>query len=158
MTQFQKDLEFGHIAEQKVLEVFSSRTSAYAFVDVSSNKEYFNRGDIVATEKATGRQILIEVKNDSRISETNNILCEEDVYFKERGEWVEGNMHSNYEIYCVVSQEAKKIYVIDFKVLKEYYRAFQPREIDHPSQMSIVRFVPVKALERLGGLIAVVDY
>jgi hypothetical protein len=42
------------------------------------------------------------------------VLCEEEIFYKDGGYFGKGNMKSNYDIYCIVSQSERKIYVIDF--------------------------------------------
>jgi hypothetical protein len=66
---------------------------------------------------------MIEVKNDEVIHKTGNVLCEEEVYYKSYDFWKSGFMYSDYEIYCVVSEADRRIYVIDFKVLKAHYKS-----------------------------------
>ena len=83
---FLKDLLKAHKAEELVREALASLTDVYKFEVVADNKEYYHKGDIKATD-ADGNEIMIEVKDDSRIGETGNILCEESVYYYE----------SNYE-------------------------------------------------------------
>lgn len=82
LVNFKADLEKGHRAEQIVKEVFTNLTDKYTFTDVSNIPSYYHRGDIIATA-ADGREIFIEVKNDEVIYKTGNILCEEEVYYKE---------------------------------------------------------------------------
>jgi hypothetical protein len=65
-----------------------------------------------------GKEIMIEVKDDSKIAETQNVLCEEEVYYDNIQDFVKGNFHSDYEIYCVVSKAERKVYVMDFSILK----------------------------------------
>lgn len=130
LVNFKTDLVKGHRAEQIVKEVFTSLTDKYTFTDVSDNPSYYHRGDIIATA-ADGREIMIEVKNDSRIGETKNVLCEEEVYMSEGDYFNKGSMYSDYEIYCVVSEPERRIYVIDFKVLKEHYRKGEFKRIFH---------------------------
>ena len=46
---------------------------------------------------------FIEVKDDSRIADTGNVLCEERVFFREGNYYQKGFMYNDYEIFCVVS-------------------------------------------------------
>ena len=82
-SDFFSDLTSAKGAEQKVLETLSSLTNDYEFIDVSNKQEYWHKGDILAINKATGARTFIEVKDDSRIAETHNILCEERIFFYE---------------------------------------------------------------------------
>lgn len=67
---------------------------------------------------------MIEVKNDSCIHYSGNVLCEEEVVFFKNGERQKGNFYSDYEIYCVADLVAHKLYFLDFKVLKKIYRVY----------------------------------
>ena len=40
-------------------------------------------------------------------------------------------MYNDYEIYCVVSEPSRKIYVMDFKVLKEHYKEGRYKYFDY---------------------------
>lgn len=157
IKQFKIDLNNARTAEQLVLDVFSELTEEYTFTNVGDQREYFKRGDIKAVDK-NGNEIMIEVKNDSRIHETGNVLCEEENYFFDSGSYVDGNFHSNYEIYCVVSQAERKIYVMDFKVLQANYKKGEFKAIHHPEQISYCYMLPLYIVKRYGGLIAEVSY
>ena len=121
LVNFKTDLVKGHRAEHIVKEVFTALTDKYTFEDVANNPSCYHKGDILATA-ADGRKIYIEVKNDEVIHKTSNVLCEEEVYYKDSDYYKDGFMYNDYEIFCVVSEPERKIYVIDFKVLKEHYR------------------------------------
>lgn len=103
LIYFWKDLAAAKPAEKLVLDTFSSLTTDYTFTDVSNVKECRYKGDIKATA-ADGKELFIEVKNDSRIANTNNVLCEYQNYIKDGGYYIKGNMCSEYDIYCIVSQ------------------------------------------------------
>lgn len=66
----------------------------------------------------------IEVKNDSRIGKSENVLCEERVYIKDTDYYEPGNMSGECDIYCVVAEDTREIYFIDFKVMKEIYKRY----------------------------------
>ena len=157
VRDFYSDLEKAKSAESLVANVFSSLTNDYTFEEVGDQREYFYRGDIKATT-ADGREVFIEVKNDSRIAETHNVLCEEEVFYKEGGYFGKGNMKSNYDIYCVVSQQDKKIYVIDFPILKANYRKGEFKVIHHYDQATYCYLLPLGTIKKLGGLITTIEY
>ena len=157
LVNFKTDLVKGHRAEQVVKDVFTSLTDKYTFQDVSNNPSYYHKGDLLATA-ADGRQIMIEVKNDEVIYKTGNVLCEEEVYYKDADYFKDGYMYSDYEIYCVVSEPERKIYVIDFKVLKSIYRKGEEKIINHYAQYSDVYLVPLGFIKQNGGLIDIIEY
>lgn len=157
LANFKADLAKGHKAEQIVKDVFTSLTDKYEFTDVSNIPQFYNKGDLLATA-ADGRQIMIEVKNDEVIYKTGNVLCEEEVYYKDADYFKDGYMYSDYEIYCVVSEPERKIYIIDFKILKSIYSKGENKIINHYAQYSDVYLVPIGFIKQNGGLIDVVEY
>lgn len=158
VTDFFRDLKNAKKGEETVLNTFSSLTDDYTFEDVSNLREYYYRGDICATEKSTGRRIFIEVKQDGCISSTKNVLCEEEVLFYDSGEFKKGNMHSNYDIYCVVSPQLRTIYVIDFATLRKYYKNGTYKVIEHPEQVTFCYLLSLNTIKEFGGLIAAISY
>ena len=143
-------------AEKTVLDVFSKIAPQYNFTDVSNDRRYFYRGDILTIAK-DGREIGIEVKQDSRIWETGNVLCEEKVLFFDSG-MAQGNMDSNYDIYCVVSPQKRRIWVFDFAIMKKLYKNGRYIEIQHEEQVTFAYLVSIDYFDRNGALIAIVDY
>lgn len=158
MSQFQNDLNKAKIGEGIVFNALTSLLDDYILEDCSDDKDYYHKGDIKAIDKETGDVVFIEVKTDSRIHETHNVLCEEENWFKEAGYYKKGNMYSNYEFYCVLSQEERKIYMIDFRVLKANYRRGEFKEINHPTQVCYAYLLPLGTIKRLGGLVAEINY
>lgn len=158
LNNFNTDLAAAKPAEKMVRNIFSSLTNEYRFEDVSNQREFYYIGDLKATSLATGKEIFIEVKNDSRIADTHNVLCEEEVFYKEYGYFDKGNMYCNSNIYCVVSEQEHKIYVIDFKVLKEIYKKGEFRTIDHPQQTTYCYLLPIWLIKKYNGLLDIIDY
>ena len=157
LANFKTDLVKGHRAELIVKDVFTSLTDKYTFTDVSNNPSCYHKGDLLATA-ADGREIYIEVKNDEVIHKTKNILCEEEVYYREADYFRDGNMYSDYQIYCIVSEPERKIYVIDFKVLKQHYKSGEFKLIRHPQQESYTYLLSLGLLNKYGGLIDTITY
>jgi hypothetical protein len=99
------------------------------------------------------------VKDDSRIADTQNILCEEEVYYKENGRFVKGNMYSDYDIYAVVSKKENTIYFFDFSKLKEIYKRFGTyKRINHPEQYSECYLLEMCRAKYFKALIAKIKY
>ena len=160
ISNFYEDLEKAHGAEIIVLNTFQALAPNYHFTDVSSNKEFWHKGDILATSPA-GAVTAIEVKDDSCIARTGNVLCEDQVFYHNKNgssALLDGNMHSNYEIYCVVSQEASRIVVLDFKTLYEHYHEGRYVIIPHAEQTTYAYLMSLEQLLALGAIIAVIDY
>ena len=74
-TQFYKDLNAAKAAE-KIVRDYLLSLGCYQIEDISENPDFYNIGDIKLT-KSMGQVRYIEVKDDSRIHETKNVLCEE---------------------------------------------------------------------------------
>lgn len=133
LLDFKKDLEAAKPAEKLVLDTFASLATGYSFTDVSEDREYYYKGDIKAIAP-DGKEIYIEVKNDSRIADTGRILCEEENYIKECDYYINGNMRGSCDYYCIVSEKERLIYVLDFKILKSIYKRYGEFKIIYHSQ------------------------
>lgn len=157
LNEFQKDLAQAKYAEQLVLDYLSSLTSYWSFQDVSNQREYFYRGDIKATAE-DGRELFIEVKDDSRIADTHRVLCEEENYIKDGGYFIKGGMYNQTDIYVVVSQQERKIYIIDFKVLQQIYRKGEFKVIPHAQQDTYCYLLDLYIIKRYKGLIDILEY
>ena len=159
VKNFEKDLAAAKEAEYLVEKYFRIMGSdTYEFRNVSEDSDYYYKGDLLAIA-ADGHRVGIEVKDDSRIAETGNVLCEESVYYI-RGDYEgKGNMQSNYDIYCIVSKPEKKIYIIDFKKLRKIYKSFGiAKEIPHVDQITYCYLVPLWVIKQQGCFIAEIDY
>lgn len=155
MTDFQRDLAYGRRAELIVFNTLSSL--GYKVQDVADNKEYYHRGDIILTD-ALGNQKFVEVKNDRCIHNTQNVLCEERVWYENTGRWVPGNMNNDTDIYVVVAEEAREIYFFDFKVLQEHYKSGYYKEFNYSTQSSICRLLPIGVISKYGGYYGKVEF
>lgn len=157
-AEFQRDLEAAKGAEALVRDVFSNLTNDYEFEDVANDRAFFYRGDIRATNKLNGKEIYIEVKDDSRIADTGRILCEEEVYFKYLDYYSAGNMQSDYDIYCVVSKQQRKIYILDFKVLKKIYTKGEFKVIPHSNTDTYCFLLDICEARSNGAIIDIITY
>ena len=159
-SQFQKDLFLAKGAERIVMNTLKSLTDDYIFTDVSYNANYYHKGDIKAVNKHTGAEYYIEVKDDSRIAETGNILCEYAVMRWDTLKPYNGNMFHDYDIYCIVSKSDKKIYIIDFNILERIYTKGKDIKIYHEIENSTTycRLLPLKTLIDEGGLLYTIEY
>lgn len=157
VNTFYEDLEKAKAAEVLVCNILSSLDSSRKYELVGAERAYFYRGDIKATDKQ-GNEIFIEVKDDSRIADTGNVLCEEEVYYKQHDYYGKGNMQSNYDIYAVVSKQRREIYIISFERLKQIYRKGEYKEIKHPQQITYCYLLNLATIKKLGGLITTLKY
>lgn len=156
VADFFTDLNKAKVGEEIVLNTFSALAPEYVFNNVSGDPACYHKGDILATAK-DGHKIFIEVKQDGRIAQTQNVLLEDEVDYHNCGRR-KGNLHSDYEIYCVVSPQRRKIAVLDFKILKEHYKEGRYCTVPHYDQTTYCYLLPLNRIAELGGVIAVVDY
>ena len=155
VSNFKADLTAAKEAEQIVKRAIAA--ASYEVSDVSDDPKYYHTGDLMITFPSGER--YVEVKDDSRIADTQNILCEEEVYYKESGTLVPGNMYSNYDIYAVVSKKENLIYFFDFKKLKEIYKRLGTyKRINHPEQYSDCYLLEMCRAKQFGALLAKVNY
>lgn len=158
LENFATDLEIGKRAEVLVAQTFGRLTNEYSFENVGDIAKFYYKGDIKAIDK-DGNEIFIEVKNDSRIADTGRVLCEEEVYYKNVDYYGKGNMEkSNSDYYVVVSEQARKMYIFDFKILQKIYTKGEYREIDHPAQTTCCYLLDLCDAKRLGALIKIITY
>ena len=157
VSNFYLDLEKARRAEEIVMERLAQATDQYTFTNVANERQYYNIGDIRA-RAADGKEIFIEVKDDSRIADTHNLLCEEEVFYNASGEFVKGNFYSNYQIYAVVSQAEQKIYIMDFSILKQNYKSGSYKAIRHFDQTTYCYLCPLAKVRAWGAMIAELDY
>ncbi len=156
LSNFSADLAAAKEAEQIVQQVLAA--AGCQVLDVSDDPQCYHKGDLLITSP-TGEQRYVEVKDDSRIADTRNILCEEEVFYKESGRLVLGNMHSDYDIYAVVSQSERKIYFFDFSILKQIYKRFGTyKTIQHPEQYSNCYLLELCRARQFGALITKINY
>lgn len=157
VSNFWIDLENAKSAERIVREKLQELLPDYLIEDVSNERQYFYKGDLRATDLESGDTIFIEVKKDSRIAETQNVLCEYEVFYNDSG-FKKGNMYSDYDIYTIVSEEERKIYVLDFAILQANYKSGKHKTIKHFDQTTYCYLMPLAQLKAMGALIAEVTY
>ena len=157
LTNFYADLERGKAAEQIALNVLQDFSDYWTLESVSDVKECRYLGDIKATY-ITGNVQYIEVKDDSRIADTKNILCEEENYIKDSDYYIKGNMSCNGDLYAIVSQSERKIYLLDYKKLREIYKKGEFKVINHAQQITYCYLLALSTAKRYGALITVLNY
>jgi hypothetical protein len=102
---------------------------------------------------------MIEVKNDECIGTTGRVLCEEEVYYKEEDRECKGNMYCDSDIYVVVSEDTRKIYFFDFKVIQSLYKKLgDPKKIDHPQSITYARLLDLCYIKKHNGILGIVEY
>ena len=159
MSQFTDDLTKGRRGELIALDVFSKLYEQYEFIDVAKDKDFYYIGDIKVVKKQSGNERFIEVKNDSRIADTHNVLCEDKYFSKYDGKFHKGNMHnSGTWLYCVVSEQERKIYTFDYVALQAIYRTGTPKEIEHKTQDTYAYLLSLSTLEAKGILLGTINY
>lgn len=159
---FYEDLAIAKKGERIVLEVLQNfNNDAYEFTDVSNEKEYWHRGDIECYDDDWLCSYYIDVKDDSCISYTGNLLAEHRVWYKGSG-WKEGFMqNATYDYVAYLSQADKKIYMLDFEAWKKQYRKVFKKHINIPhggNQTTDAFLMPLNDARKLGIVVAEIDY
>lgn len=158
VDNFYKDLEKARGAEALVAQILKQRNPEFQVIEVGDNRQYFHKGDILVITP-TGEQHFFEVKDDSCIWKTGNVLCEDCVYYHNSDCYIDGNMYSDYEIYTVVNQNDRVIYFIDFKKLQKIYRKYGTyKEIAHSQQTTFAYLLDLYDIKRNGALIQEIKY
>ena len=156
LTNFKEDLAAAKEAEQIVKNAITA--AGYKVFDVADQPQFYHKGDL-QIELPSGELRYVEVKDDSRIADTRNILLEDEVYYKESGRLVPGNIHGEYDIYAVVSKPERKIYFFDFDKLKEVGKKYGTyKMINHPEQYSNCYLLEMCRASQFKALIARVEY
>jgi hypothetical protein len=154
---FYDDLARAQSAEHLVIDVLSALNTDYTFLAVGMDREYFHKGDIKVVAN-NGKENFIEVKNDSVIYKTGNILLEDEVYYKDNDWYGKGNLHSDYEYYAIVSEQERRIYILDFSILREASRLGEYKVIEHPSQVTYCYLLPLGVAKAKGAVITTLNY
>lgn len=154
---FYEDLREAQKAEQLVLETLQERAPQLTFLAVGTDREYFHKGDIKVVAN-NGKENFIEVKNDSVIYKTGNILLEDEVYYKDNDWYGKGNLHSDYEYYAIVSEQERRIYILDFSILREASHLGEYKVIEHPSQITYCYLLPLGIAKAKGAVITTLNY
>ena len=157
VSNFYTDLKKAREAEEIVRNHFSYLMPDYKFELVGNIPMYFHKGDIRVVSPS-GEEHFVEVKDDSCIWKTGNVLCEEEVFFYGDGELRPGNMYSDYEIYCVVDRRGQYIFVIDFSILKQHYKEGRYTVIQHAEQETRCYLVSLGQLRKWGALMETISY
>lgn len=155
-SNFQKDLREAREAEIIAREVLSKTTEDYRFYDVSNMKKFRHRGDIVSRNLKDDSPCFIDVKDDSVIHHTRNILCEDRVSYNGRVQ--DGFMRYDYDYLCIVSQPEKRMYLVDFDVLKKHYKQGRYLLQAYDWQYSHTYLFPLRKARKLNALVAEIDY
>ena len=159
VSTFFEDLAEARVYEALVLEVLRNyKSNDYVFEDVTKDSEYYHKGDIVAYDTNTLEEKYIDVKNDSVMHKSHNILCEDKVFYKESNCYKKGFMYSDYDYIAFVSEPEKKIYMLDFALLKKHYKLGKFIRVYHGEQDTLGYLLPLKKAELLGIIKAEINY
>lgn len=158
-SNFKVDLKNSKEAEKIVLQILAKcALFEYKFEDVADIPEFWHYGDIVAYDRDGMFDCFIDVKDDSRIADTHNILCEESVYYTNSNQFKEGFMYSEYDYIAIVSKKEKKIYIIDFKELQKHYKEGRSMRLSYSWQYSDVFLYPLTKAYKFNIVVAEIEY
>ena len=160
---FKDDLKKAKVGEATVLDVLKNCTVDWNFTNVAEDEQCYYLGDIEAWNIDKG-VIYLDVKMDSCIADTGNVLCEAKVYCYNNNKYYKGNMQSDYDALAIISTAAQRIWIIDFAVLKAHYKEGRTYSKEHKdkngklSQKTIGTLCSLKQIQRWGGLLYIIDY
>ena len=119
--RYMEDVNANRPAELIALEVLNNLNNGYTYVDVAQIEKYYCKGDILM--KKDGKKTKkIDAKNDGEVADTGNFAVEAGGYSKIYGYRKKGWIDSQYDYVAVISQQAKTIWILSFKRLKEIYK------------------------------------
>lgn len=157
-STFKHDAAAALPGELKTMEVLASLTNDYTFTHIDNQRVLGKKGDIKAVDNKSGKTYYIEVKNDSRIAETGNVLCEYQKYFADTNTYKPGCMSYDYEVFIVNSIKNHYLYVIDFSKLRTFYFTGRYVEIRYPDETTYGYLVKLDEIKRRGALMNVIQY
>lgn len=155
---FNNDLQQARNAEYLVCRTLAQKDKSWNFEWVGDDAACFHMGDIRATDTYSGFSYYIEVKDDTRIADTGNVLCEWRKYFYDTGEYRRGNIYNDYDYYCVVSQQDRRIYVLDGPILRKWYQNGERKAIYHEKDITYCHLLPLSFIQGKGGLLHTIAY
>lgn len=119
--KYMEDVNANRPAELIVIEVLNNLNNGYTYEDVAQIEQYYCKGDILM--KKDGKKTKkIDAKNDGEVADTGNFAVEAGGYSKIYGYRKKGWIDSQYDYVAVISQQAKTIWILSFKRLKEIYK------------------------------------
>ena len=119
--RYMEDVNANRPAELIVLEVLNNLNNGYTYEDVAQKEQYYCKGDILM--KKNGKKTKkIDAKNDGEVADTGNFAVEAGGYSKIYGYRKKGWIDSQYDYVAVISQQAKTIWILSFKRLKDVYK------------------------------------
>ena len=119
--RYMEDVNANRPAELIVLEVLNNLNNGYTYEDVAKIEKYYCKGDILM--KKDGKKTKkIDAKNGGEVADTGNFAVEAGGYSKIYGYRKKGWIDSQYDYVSVISQQAKTIWILSFKRLKEVYK------------------------------------
>ena len=157
-SNFKADLLKSKEAEKIALDVLTHTTEDKCFNDVADIQEFWHKGDILVFDRNREFDCFIDVKDDSRIADTHNILCEERVYYRKQKKFKQGFMYSEYDYLDIVSKKESKIYIIDFKKLQKHYKEGKSMCLQYSWQYSDIFLYPLEKAYKYNMVVAEIDY
>lgn len=161
VKNFYSDLAKAKLGENIVRQVLQGCQDEYEIYDVSEDKEYWHKGDIEIYDVEEHISYYLDVKDDSRIHQTGNLLAEHRVWYA-KGGWCEGFMqNSDYDYIGYLSQPDKMIYILDFRMWQKYYLTKSQRHLQIPhggAQTTDGYLMSLDTARKLGIVIAEIKY
>ena len=148
----QGDSEIARAAEELAIKVLSKALKDTTFESLHDDEGKFHYGDVLA--KKGNKEKYIDIKDDGRISETGNVFCESHKYFYDNpNKKHDGFMNNSlYDYLAVLDQVRGKLYLLDFKKLKNIYKNYRLVKSDLSDCTSFGNLVPLYVCRNKGIL------
>ena len=159
MNNFKMEIKKNKVAEEILLQVIQSIVDdKYLVEDVSDDAECYHLGDVKLTDK-DGGTVYLDAKNDGVIHKTGRVFCESHKFFFRNMKKHSGFMEDGkYDYLCVVDRNSKKIYVLDFRVLKSIYKEYRQVETTLADCYSFGTVIPLDECKKERALIYTITY
>lgn len=159
-NNFKEELKKNRIAEVILMQVLESIYDDAAIVeDVADNPECYHLGDVRVTDKI-GNSFYFDAKNDGVIHKTGNVFCETHKYFlRKMNERHTGFMEDGkYDYLSIVDRVSKKIYILDFKVLKKIHKNYRKVQTTLCDAYCHGTVISLEECKKKGALLHVINY
>ena len=159
MTNLQMEIKKNRVAEVILLQVLQSIVDDKYFIeDVADNEECYHLGDVKVTDR-DGNIAYYDAKNDGVIHKTGRVFCESHKYFFNTMKKHTGFMEDgNYDYLSVVDRVDKKIYILDFKILKSIYKDYKEVQTTLKDCYSYGTVIPLDECRREKALVYTINY
>lgn len=148
-----EDAEIALEAELKAIDILNLAFPNTLFESVHDDKELWHTGDV----RMTGRGFIkyMDIKDDGCIYYTGNVFCENYKYYHSSpNKKAKGFMRSSkYDLLGVFDDVKKKLYILDFRRLKQIYENYKIKKSHLSDCNSYGNCVPLRECKKHNALV-----